>query len=219
MEQNNAQNESTGEQAPYAPPQYDAVPAPFAEQPGNQQPYPQQPYAGQPDYQQPYGQQPNPYAGAMPGKDGQVPLGAPLYGANPVEAIARFYKKYATFSGRASKSEYWWTWLTFVGGFIVLGLLTLLFGTEPGTEHANAFGQAITTVIGLVMFGSIVPFIALSVRRLHDADMSGWMYLLNFVPGVGGIVMIVLMLMPSKPQGARYDQWASHPAGYGRTGQ
>ncbi|WP_104091594.1 DUF805 domain-containing protein [Arthrobacter sp. GMC3] len=222
MDQNNRQNESTAEQAPYAPPQYDAVPAPYAAQPPHQSqqpfasPYPQQQF-GQPPYGQPFAQ-PNPYSGAPLGKDGQVPLSAPLYGASPVQAIARFYKKYATFSGRASRSEYWWISLTFVVGFIVLGLLALLLGTQPGTDQPNAFGSVLSTVMGLVMFGSIVPAIALSVRRLHDADMSGWMYLLNFVPGVGGIVMIVLMSMSSNPQGARFDKWPNPPMGFGPNG-
>lgn len=203
MEQNIGHNKSVEGQVPSTPPQYDGVPAPF----GDRQPY-QQPYAP-----------PNPYSGSTPGIPGQVPLGAPLYGANPLQAVSRFYRKYAEFSGRASRSEYWWIWLSIVVAFVVLGVLTLTLGTKPGTDQPNAFGVLMSTVLTIAMMGSIVPFIALSVRRLHDADMSGWMYLLNFLPGVGGLVMLVLMLMPGKPQGARFDKWPDAvfqggPAGY-----
>lgn len=59
----------------------------------------------------------------------------------------------------------------------------------------------------------------MSVRRLHDADFSGFMYLLALIPFVGGLALLVFMLMPSNPAGARFDeypqqQFGQNPYGY-----
>jgi uncharacterized membrane protein YhaH (DUF805 family) len=51
-----------------------------------------------------------------------------------------------------------------------------------------------------------VPTIAVGVRRLHDANMSGWLYLINFIPLAGAFVLIVLLVLPPKPEGARFDR-------------
>ena len=59
-------------------------------------------------------------------------------------------------------------------------------------------------VIALLL-ASIVPAIAVSARRLHDANLSGWLYLISLIP-CGSIVLIVLWCLPSKPEGARYDR-------------
>lgn len=59
----------------------------------------------------------------------------------------------------------------------------------------------------LPLFGLaiIVPSIAITVRRLHDPDRSGWWYFISCVPFVGGIILLVFTLMPSDPRGARFD--------------
>jgi uncharacterized membrane protein YhaH (DUF805 family) len=138
-------------------------------------------------------------------------LALPLYGAGPVAAIGRFYGKYATFSGRASRSEYWWASLFLVVSYTVVGGLALLVGTSTGTTDSlgrlqpGAAFLPFALLLMIVGFGNAVPSIALTVRRLHDADFSGWLYLINFVPYLGGLVLTVLNLLPSKPSGARFD--------------
>lgn len=72
------------------------------------------------------------------------------------ESIKTCFSNYATFSGRASRSEFWWFYL-----FTVLG-------------------STITCGIASVVF--IIPSLAVSVRRLHDIGKSGWLYLLAFIP-------------------------------------
>jgi uncharacterized membrane protein YhaH (DUF805 family) len=60
--------------------------------------------------------------------------------------------------------------------------------------------------IGTLFFLAIlVPSIAVTVRRLHDANLSGAFYFLGFVPSVGGIILLVLALLESRPEGARFD--------------
>ncbi len=139
-----------------------------------------------------------------------VPLNQPLYGASFGQAVSRFFKKYATFSGRASRSEYWWVQLFLWLISIVPGILI-----AAGSADAASNGQYVTSnalgVIGLVLafliaIATVIPTLALTWRRLHDANLSGWFYLLIFVPGVGGLIIFILSLLPSNPAGARFDQ-------------
>ena len=138
-----------------------------------------------------------------------VPVSQPLYGATFSQAISRFFKKYATFTGRASRSEYWWTALALAIVELVLYGLALGIGIATGTPNANGgvdFG--VGGVIFLVLFALfslavVVPGIAVTVRRLHDGNFSGAFYLLTLV-GLS-IVVVVLTLFESKPEGARFD--------------
>ena len=51
----------------------------------------------------------------------------------------------------------------------------------------------------------IVPSLALTVRRLHDVNFSGWMILIGLVPFLGGLALLVFTILPSKPEGQRFD--------------
>ncbi len=142
---------------------------------------------------------------------GSVPLWAPYYGASIGEAAQRFFKKYATFTGRASRSEYWW-W-TLISGVvsIVLNIIMSVAGAAGAT--ADTLGNtvpgpgAVIGVILLVIWGLavIVPSLALVVRRLHDVNFSAWMILIGLVPFIGGLALLVFMVLPSKPEGQRFD--------------
>ena len=208
---------------PQQPPAYSQPQQPYGQQPGYgqqpqpyaQQPYAQQPYGQQPYSQQPYGQQ-QPF-GAPPGvsprlADGSVPLWAPLYGAGPIDSVKRFFRKYADFSGRASRSEYWWVALATVVVWFGLGLLSLL-AALPGMEvHADGSSDPgpgfypFALVFTVLFFGTIVPYLAIGVRRLHDVDLSGWLLLINLFPYLGGIALTVLAILGPKPGGARFDR-------------
>ncbi|MBF4580879.1 DUF805 domain-containing protein [Frigoribacterium sp. VKM Ac-2530] len=202
-------------QQPYGQQPGDGQP-PYGQQPHAQQPHAQQPYAQQPYAQQPYGQPQQPF-GAPPGvsprlADGSVPLWAPLYGAGPLESVGRFFRKYADFSGRASRSEYWWVVLATVVVWLGLGLLGLLAGL-PGMEvHADGSSDPgpgfypFALVFTVLLFGTIVPYLSIGVRRLHDVDLSGWLLLINLFPYLGGIALTVLAILGPKPGGARFDR-------------
>ena len=159
-----------------------------------------------------YPQQTQQQSGQPVWQGGEPPLWAPYYGAPFPAAVRRFFKKYATFSGRASRSEYWWWVLV---SFIVSAVLNVIMlvggaaGAEVGADGTSVPGPGM--VIGLILaaiwfIAVIVPSLALSVRRLHDANFSGWMLLLGFVPFVGGIILLVFMVMEAKPAGQRFDQ-------------
>ncbi|VDS08648.1 Inner membrane protein YhaH [Paracoccus haematequi] len=104
------------------------------------------------------------------------------YAAPPrglIDAVALCLSKYATFSGRASRSEYWY-WTLFST------LLQLAIGFLEGffAGRETAFGWIVTLALFL-------PGIAVQARRLHDIDRSGWWQLLLIVPIVGWIILIV----------------------------
>ncbi len=101
------------------------------------------------------------------------------------EAISDGFSKYATFSGRSSRSAYWWWTLFYV--LIVIG--------------ASIVDAAIKTpaFVGLVWLAFIIPNLAVLVRRLHDVDHSGWWVLIGFIPLVGAIVLLVFACTASGP--------------------
>lgn len=150
-----------------------------------------------------------------------VPLSQPLYGASFSTAVKRFFQKYATFSGRASRSEYWWFMLfnfIIVMALYIVTMMLLVSSVDPVTgEPGMAFllPLILMSLYGLAIF---IPSIALAVRRLHDANFSGFMYLLAFVP-LANVAVFIFTLMPSNPAGARFDEYQPQPFGQPPYGQ
>ena len=105
-------------------------------------------------------------------------------------------KKYADFSGRARRKEYWLFGL--VNGIIisVLGLLGLFAGGP--------------VIVGLYALAVVIPTIAVTIRRLHDTNRSGWYFLIILIPFIGGIVLIVFTVLDSTPG---ENQYGSNPKG------
>lgn len=128
-----------------------------------------------------------------------------LYAASFLEAIGRFYGKYATFSGRASRSEFWWVQLAMAGLFFLGAMF-----------HAATDADWVAGVYVMFMFASIVPYLALTFRRLHDANFSGALGALWLVPYVGFLIVGILALMPSNPRGARFEKTPVMPVPYGQ---
>lgn len=140
-----------------------------------------------------------------------VPLWAPYYGAPIGEAARRFFKKYATFTGRASRSEYWWWTLISAVVSIVLNIIMSVAGSAGATVNdAGTMVPGPGMVVGVILLvvwglAVIVPSLALVVRRLHDANFSGWMILIGLVPFLGGLALLIFMFLPPKPEGQRFD--------------
>lgn len=111
------------------------------------------------------------------------------------EAVRSGFSNYVTFSGRARRSEYWY-WALFVilvtavafiiDGQLFPGSVTTQVGDGMASVQAN--GGPVVGVAGLALF---LPGLAVTVRRLHDTDRSGWWILLGLVPLIGIIVLIV----------------------------
>ena len=103
-------------------------------------------------------------------------------------------KKYAKFEGRANRTQYWYFVLTEILAFFILELLCVI-------PFVNIIAFLALLVLGL---GLIVPGIAVSVRRLHDTNKSGWWLLLCFVPFVGSIVILVFMCLEGTKGANKY---------------
>lgn len=94
-------------------------------------------------------------------------------------------QKYANFSGRAIRSEYWWFFLAYIIAYIVLAIVDYVLGV-----------QLLTAILAL---GLLIPSIGVGVRRLHDLDKSGWWLLLCLIPIVGGLVLLYWFCQPGTP--------------------
>ena len=101
---------------------------------------------------------------------------------NFTESIQTCYKKFFDFSGRASKSEYWWFQLY---GIIIYGLLFVFQGD-------------LALVFSILAIANTIPLWAAAVRRLHDTDKSGWFVLISIIPFIGLIIIFLLIADGSK---------------------
>jgi uncharacterized membrane protein YhaH (DUF805 family) len=104
-------------------------------------------------------------------------------------------RKYAVFSGRARRKEYWMFCLFYVIFAIVLVIIDSILGI--GGEDGGLLS-------GLFVLAMLIPSIALTVRRLHDTDRSGWWLLIGLVPLIGGIILLVFTVEDSQSGENRY---------------
>jgi uncharacterized membrane protein YhaH (DUF805 family) len=106
-------------------------------------------------------------------------------------------RKYADFSGRARRREYWV--FTLISAALNIGLVVadVLIGTY---DEESGFGL-LSAIYALAFF---LPSLAVTVRRLHDTDRSGWWMLIYFAPCVGGIVLLLFLVSDSTPGENRY---------------
>ncbi len=105
------------------------------------------------------------------------------------EAARSVLSQFATFTGRASRSDYWWWVLAYVLALFAIGLVdTFVIAPSLGFNitDENA-GQPLSMLFVLAMF---LPNLAVSVRRLHDLNKSGWWLLLGLLPVVGVLVLL-----------------------------
>lgn len=94
-------------------------------------------------------------------------------------------KKYAVFSGRARRAEYWWYTLLILIGTIVLAIVDV---AVVGVEAMDTYGVGPLT--GLFALATLLPSLGVSIRRLHDLDKSGWWLLLAILPLIGGLILL-----------------------------
>jgi uncharacterized membrane protein YhaH (DUF805 family) len=106
-------------------------------------------------------------------------------------------KKYAQFSGRSRRKEYWMFTLFHCLIVILLCFLSLLL-------RDSGFNSIVSFLLGLYLLAVVVPCLAVTVRRLHDTGKSGWMILLCLIPIVGGIIVFVFTVLDSNPGPNQY---------------
>ncbi|WP_218352424.1 DUF805 domain-containing protein [Alteromonas lipotrueiana] len=103
-------------------------------------------------------------------------------------------KNYAVFSGRARRTEYW--------GFQAVNI-ALIASFVILSKFIGAF-DTIGMIYNLLI---LVPSVAVTMRRLHDTDRSGWWWLVSFIPIIGPIVLLVFMLFDSTPDDNQYGPY------------
>jgi uncharacterized membrane protein YhaH (DUF805 family) len=107
------------------------------------------------------------------------------------EAIQSGFRKYADFSGRASRSEYWWWALFAFLVYVVARVLDeLIF---PGSGRFGGSYMTFGILSGIMGLALFLPNWAVAVRRLHDTDRSGWWYLIIVIPLIGWIILIIFL--------------------------
>lgn len=118
---------------------------------------------------------------------------------------------YANFRTRARRKEYWGYVLFYFLGMIALSLAGAAIDFAVGNmDPGEEFPVATIGISALVVLAGIIPSVAMMVRRQHDIGLSGWFYLLFFVPYVGGLILLVFALIPSQK---RENKWGPVPAG------
>ncbi|MGV3571831.1 MAG: DUF805 domain-containing protein [Ramlibacter sp.] len=97
---------------------------------------------------------------------------------NFTEAVKACFQKYATFSGRAGRPEFWWFFLFQVGVFVVTGYISEI-------------------MYGIAALALLLPGLAVGARRLHDIGKSAWLLLVGLIPFVGFLVLVYWFVQPS----------------------
>lgn len=136
-----------------------------------------------------------------------------------MEYYKKAFQNYSNFSGRATRTEYWMFQLI---NLLILFVPLVLFGCllgQAAATNANRNRDNLNLGIGpLILIGligiyalfTIIPSLALQVRRLHDIGMSGFLLLIALIPYLGGFVLVVLYLFDSQPG---TNQYGPNPKG------
>lgn len=112
------------------------------------------------------------------------------------DAVSSALHQYAVFTGRARRAEYWWFFLFTVLVSMAAGIIDQMLHTM--TQLGVGF---IGTVASLAL---LLPELAVTVRRLHDTDRSGWWLLAFLIPIAGFVLWLVFMLSDGSPQPNRF---------------
>ena len=120
-------------------------------------------------------------------------------------------RRYADFSGRSQRMEFWMFSLFCVLISSALLIFGFNFSRDDGEDLTGLNTLFLILLVGFALF-TLIPSIAVTVRRFHDQDKSGWFYLLGFIPYVGGLILLVFMCIEGTPGPNRFgpDPKAGH---------
>ncbi len=119
------------------------------------------------------------------------------------EAVKSVFSNYAVFEGRARRSEYWYFFLLQLIVNVVVRILVNV--------------SSVFSILAIIWaLATLVPGLAVAVRRLHDTGKSGWFILLGLIPVVGGIIVLVFMVSDSLPGD---NQYGPNPKEFGGSDQ
>ena len=106
-------------------------------------------------------------------------------------------RKYGVFGGRARRKEYWY----FILFNIIIGIVLAVIDIATGSFSAE---DGIGLLSGIYFLAVLIPSVAVTVRRLHDTDHSGWWFLISLIPIIGAIVLFVFTVQDSNAGENKY---------------
>ena len=115
-----------------------------------------------------------------------------------IQAYKNFLKGYADFTGRSTRSDFWWVWLMNSILFLPLYIFWFQMALKDAGGTDPILGVAIISVYMILAIVLFTPSLAVKVRRLRDAGFHWAFIFLHFVPMVGRLALLVLLAMPSK---------------------
>ena len=127
-------------------------------------------------------------------------------------------RKYAVFEGRARRSEYW-QFVAFLSGVAFVALVAVAvvsdgLQTIDAEASSSPLVDALIGLLGLAYLAILIPLLAVTVRRLHDTNRSGWWVFIRIVPIVGGLVLFVFTVL----EGSKgRNSYGADPKGDGET--
>jgi uncharacterized membrane protein YhaH (DUF805 family) len=113
-----------------------------------------------------------------------------------VKRYIEVMRKYAVFSGRARRQEYWM--------FVLFNVIIVLFLGIIDEMADSDFESSRSTLTTLYVLATLIPFLAVGVRRLHDTGRSGWWMLIGVIPIIGAIVLLIFIIQDSQLMDNQY---------------
>ena len=99
-----------------------------------------------------------------------------------------FWKRAFDFKGVASRKQYWMAVLFNAIILFIISFIMLSFTDDPE-------GGSVDIISGLYSLAMLIPSFSIGVRRLHDQNRSGWLFLVSFIPVIGSIIFFIFMLL------------------------
>ncbi|AGB43496.1 putative membrane protein [Mesorhizobium australicum WSM2073] len=134
--------------------------------------------------------------------------------AEPSDLWGYFWRgltqNYFNFAGRARRKEYWGYCLFWVVCLLIVGGIGIFTDIEMGNFDTDVSAAVTVGLCGTFLLATLLPGLGMTVRRLHDIGLSGWLYLVILIPSIGSLIILVFALIPTQ---ARENQWGPVPAG------
>ncbi len=118
--------------------------------------------------------------------------------------IRALQDKYADFQGRARRKEYWSFILFYMLIVIGITMLGVLIDQTLGNFKPNGVPAVMIGLLVIFNLVTLLPSLAILVRRMHDINISGWIILISLIPYIGNLIILVLCIVPSSPEVNKY---------------
>lgn len=134
--------------------------------------------------------------------------------AEPTDLWSYFWRgltrNYFNFAGRARRKEYWGYGLFWVVCLLIVSGIGIFTDMEMGDFDTDVSAAVTVGLCGTFLLATFLPGLGMTVRRLHDIGLPGWLCLVILIPTIGGLIILVFALIPTQ---ARENQWGPVPAG------